>query len=333
MDAINSFHKAAAVRSAFDLDVFTTIADLNGRGAAGAAKATAGAIAGKVSASERGIRILCDHLTVDGLLEKQDGAYRLTPDSAVFCDRQSPAFLGGILRFMHSKELRAGFDDLTASVRRGGTGDQGFVEDDNPVWVDFARAMVPMMMMPAQAMAKILGAGKTGSKLKVLDIAAGHGIFGISIAKAIPQAEVVALDWPKVLDVARENAQAADVSARYSTIEGSAFDADLGTGYDLVLVTNFLHHFDPPTNERLLTRFKTALKPGGQIAILEFVPNADRVSPPTSAAFALIMLVHTQKGDAYTFDELAGMLRNVGFTAPARHDLLPSPETLIVATN
>ena len=83
--------------------------------------------------------------------------------------------------------------------------------------------------------------------MRVLDIAAGHGLFGIEIAKANPKAEIVALDWENVLTVAKENAAAAGVSDRYQTIVGSAFDVD--RNYDLGLLTNFLHHFDTPTCE------------------------------------------------------------------------------------
>src|SRR5207253_3604413 len=95
--------------------------------------------------------------------------------------------------------------------------------------------------------------------LKILDIAAGHGLYGLAFAKRNPKAEVTAVDWANVLEVAKENAQAAGVSDRYHTRAGSAFDVDYGNGYDLVLLTNFLHHFDPPTCEMLLRKVRSAL--------------------------------------------------------------------------
>ena len=120
----------------------------------------------------------------------------------------------------------------------------------------------------------------------MLDIAAGHGMYGITVAKNLPNVHVTALDWPAVLEVAKENATSAGIADRYSTRPGSAFDADLGEGYDYVFITNFLHHFDTPTNEMLLRRFCAALKPGGKTLTVEFVPNEDRVSPPMAAASA-----------------------------------------------
>ena len=207
------------------------------------------------------------------------------------------------------------FDDLTDAVRKGGTvmGEEGHWELENPIWVEFARSMAPMMMMPAEVISKLVGADK-GGKCRVLDIAAGHGLFGINIARHNPQAEIVALDWANVLEVAKENARKSGVESRYSTLPGSAFEVEFGAGYDLVLLTNFLHHFDPPTNEGLLRKVHAALAPGGRAVTLEFVPNDDRVTPPEAATFSMIMLGSTPHGDAYTFAEFERMFSNAGFT-------------------
>ena len=72
----------------------------------------------------------------------------------------------------------------------------------------------------------------------------------------------------------------------------------------MVLIPNFLHHFDVPTCTSFLKKVRAALKPGGRAAILEFMPNDDRVTPPTAAAFSMIMLVNTPSGDAYTYAEI-----------------------------
>jgi hypothetical protein len=134
-----------------------------------------------------------------------------------------------------------------------------------------------------------------------------------------------------VLKVAVENAAALGVSERYHTIPGSAFDVDLGGGYDLVLVPNFVHHFDPPTNVALLTKLRRAMTPGATLAMVEFVPNDDRVSPPFPASFSLQMLGATEGGDAYTFSDLDAMLAAAGFSDRRAQPLEPTPQTLITA--
>ena len=80
-----------------------------------------------------------------------------------------------------------------------------------------------------------------------------------------------------------------------------------------MLIPNFLHHFDVPTCTTFLKKVRSALKPDGRAAILEFIPNDDRVTPPTAAAFSMVMLVNTPSGDAYTFAEIAGMAKDAGF--------------------
>jgi ubiquinone/menaquinone biosynthesis C-methylase UbiE len=166
--------------------------------------------------------------------------------------------------------------------------------------------------------------------VRVLDIAAGHGLFGIEIAKLNPQAHIVGLDWTPVLEVAAGNARKAGVEERYEKLAGSAFDVDYGGPYDIVLLTNFLHHFDPSTCVRLLRKVHQALKPGGRAAALEFVPNEDRVSPPMAAGFSLVMLATTPSGDAYTFRELEAMYREAGFERVTSHPVPTGPHTVVM---
>jgi ubiquinone/menaquinone biosynthesis C-methylase UbiE len=320
-ESLRAYQQTAALLAAIELDIFTAI----GEGAT-----TPAEIAAKRAASERGIRILCDTLVTDGLLTKEAGRYTCAPDIAVFLDRRSPACMASVAEFLCNPEMVMGSLSLADCVRKGGTlmAGQGSVEPDNPFWVLFAKAMGPMMAMPAQMMAERLAG--TGP-VKVLDIAAGHGVFGIAIAQKNAQAEITALDWAAVLEVAKENAARAGVSERYRTLPGSAFEVDFGEGYDLVLITNFLHHFDPATNEGFLRKVHTALKPGGKAVTLEFCPNPDRVTPLSPARFAVTMLQSTAHGDAYTFGELEQMFRNAGFTASEQW-LLPTEQSVIVSS-
>ncbi len=314
-ETVNAFHQTAALKAAIQLEIFSAIGEGN---------QTAATIGRRCQASERGIRILCDSLVIIGFLKKDESSYSLTHDSAIFLDRRSPGYLGGAIQFLLAPAAMAGFQELAAAVRKGGTViDQDSTTPEHPMWVDFARGMAPLMKMPAELIAKLVQADE-GKKWKVLGLAVGHGLFEITLAKHNPNAEVWAVDWPNVLTVARENATAAGIAERYHTIPGSAFDVEYGTDYDLVLITNFLHHFDVPTCEKLLKKVHAALKPGGRAVILEFVPNEDRVSPPTPAHFSLTMLAGTPGGEAYTFAELQRMLRNTGYSAVENHPLPPT---------
>jgi SAM-dependent methyltransferase len=321
-DALLAFQRSAALRAGIELDVFRAVGEGPGDVAS---------LARQCSASERGIRILCDYLTIEGFLAKTDGCYHHTPASALFLDPKSPACVASMSRFIGDPQIQDMAQRLPEIVRSGRTalpGD-GSVEPDNPMWVEFARSMAPMMAPLSGPLATIALDGLAGP-VKVLDIAAGHGLFGIEIAKLNQQAHIVAVDWAKVLEVAQDNALKAGVADRYQSLPGSAFDVVYGGPYDIALLTNFLHHFDHETCVGILKKVFDALKPGGRVATLEFVPNADRISPPMAAAFSLTMLLSTPAGDAYTFKELEAMHHEAGFAHVTEHPVSRSSHTVVL---
>lgn len=322
-ETVNAFQNTAALKAAVELDFFTAIAE---------GSTTAAEIAARCQTAERGARILCDNLTILGFLTKEGDNYGLAPDAAAFLDRRSPMYLGGAVEFLLSPTLVEGFTRLTDAVRKGGTAlpEQGSVTPDNRVWVDFAQGMAPMMAMPAQLMADLVPTDRD-REVKLLDIAAGHGLFGIAFAQRNPRLHVYAVDWPAVLDVARGNADASAVGDRYHLLGGNAFEVDFGTGYDVVLLTNFLHHFDAETIDALLRRIHASLNEGGRVVTLEFVPNDDRITPAVPAHFSLVMLASTPSGDAYTFAEFDEMFRRAGFARSEFHPLPPTMEQVVIS--
>jgi 2-polyprenyl-3-methyl-5-hydroxy-6-metoxy-1,4-benzoquinol methylase len=307
-ETLNAYQQTAALKAAIELDVFTAIGD---------GTDTAALLANRCEGTERGLRILCDYLTILGFLSKTEQRYTLTLDSATFLDRRSPAYQGASSGFLALPETVAAFMHLSETIRTGrpplGAG-EGSVSHENPIWVDFARSMARLAVPVAEEIARALDADR-GRKWKVLDIAAGHGLFGITIAQHNPNAEIFSQDWPQVLDVAEENARMLGVASRFHRLAGSAFEVDFGTGYDVVLITNFLHHYDRSTNERLLRKIGKSIASGGTVVTMDLVPNPDRISPRRAASFAMMMLGMTLAGDAYTFSEYEQMFRNAGFSS------------------
>jgi 2-polyprenyl-3-methyl-5-hydroxy-6-metoxy-1,4-benzoquinol methylase len=322
--ALQAFQRSAALKAAVDVELFTAI----GEGAK-----TAAALAQRCKAAERGIRILADYLVIDNFLTKTGSEYGLTEESAAFLDRRSPMYLGSASEFLVSERSTGVLSTLTESVRNGGRRhEESTMTPDDPVWILFARGMMPMMFPMGQMLASIVKLPQD-RETKVLDIAASHGIYGIQVALANPRAKLVAVDWRIVLELTKENANKFGVADRFSSIAGSAFDVDFGGNFDLILIPNFLHHFDIPTCETFLKKCWANLRSGGQVAIVEFVPNEDRVSPPVAAGFSLTMLGNTERGDAYTESQYQSMLKNSGFNNVTLKPMAPMPETLVVATN
>jgi ubiquinone/menaquinone biosynthesis C-methylase UbiE len=321
-ETMNAYQRSAALKTAIELDLFTAIGETSG---------SLHELTEKTGCSERGLQALCDFLVILGFLTKyldeSGDRYGLTPDSAAFLHKKSPRYLGMAVNFMASPFLVDAFKDLTAVVRAGGPPSGHKINQELPVWLDFARGMGPIMFPVAEQTAKLL---EGDAEAKILDVSACHGLFGIAVARVNPNAKIVALDFPNVLAVAKENAERFGVADRYSLLPGDALVIPLGTGYDAVLIPNLLHHWDRQTIAAFLRKVYAALKPGGRVIVVEFAPNDDRVSPPIPASFVMNMLVNTPGGKAYTLNENLAMLEEAGFTSCDSFQLPPTFETAIV---
>src|SRR5215207_2694147 len=161
-ETINAFHRTAALKAAVDLGMFTAI---------GNTPASPQEVAARCQSPVRGIRILCDFLVILGFLTKEGSTYALTPDTALFLNQGSPAYMGGAVKFLLAPQLTEAFTDLASTVRSGRihTSEQGTTAPDHPVWLDFARGMGPMMMPCAQGAAELAPLDSTRDT-KVLDI-------------------------------------------------------------------------------------------------------------------------------------------------------------------
>lgn len=322
-DTMNAYQRTAALRAAIELDLFTLIAD-------GADTATD--IATRSGASARGIRILCDYLSVIGLLRKLESTYQLTNTSSVFLNRKSSACMASMVEFLNSPKLMAGFAKFTETVRRGTTQLEtgGVNEPECSDWVTFAENMTPLMTGACELVAEEC-ARVTGPRMRVLDVAAGHGLFGISVARRIGEAQITAQDWPNVLKIAQRNANSAGVGDRYRLLPGDIFKVDLDGEYDVILVANLLHHFDQSACIRLLEKLHHSMAEKGRLIILEFVPDEDRVTPPIPASFALMLLGVTPAGDVYSARQLHEFLSAARFNKPVLVPVPQSPQCLVIS--
>ena len=322
-ETLNAYQRTEALKAALELDVFSHLAER---------PLSSAELAKSLEASERGVRILSDYLCIIGFLEKENGRYQLTPSSALFLVKSSPTYLGMAEKFMASKTIVSSFSELSSTVRTGRTSlpEDGTVSPDNPVWVDFAEAMGAMMSFPARGMVAVCG-HEAETPLRVLDVAAGHGEFGFAFARKFPKSEVFALDWDAVLRFTKTKATQYGLEKQMRYIPGDAFQVELPKELDLILIPNFLHHFSKEDCIRFLKRIRSALKEGGEVMILEFIPNEDRISPAGSAAFALTMLATTRDGDAYTFEDYKRMLNEAGYPSAVFEKLEAGMEGLVRA--
>jgi ubiquinone/menaquinone biosynthesis C-methylase UbiE len=288
-------------------------------------------IAQRAAASPRAIRIILNALVgLQFLSRDPQNRYALTPESAAFLVSKKPGFQGGIFKHI-SSQLIPGWLHLNDIVRDGkphrevnqhGTGSAFFEK--------FVEDIFPMSYPAAQLLARTIGEdGKRA--MKVLDLAAGSGVWGIALAQPNPKTTVTAVDWKEVLEVTKRIAARFEVAKQFNYIAGDINTIDFGRGYDLATLGHILHSEGEARGKTLIRKTFDALAPGGTIAIAEFLVNDARTGPPMGLIFAVNMLVNTDEGDTFSFGEISRWLREAGFEDLRTLDA-PGPSPLILAT-
>jgi SAM-dependent methyltransferase len=287
-------------------------------------------LAAKTGASVRGAKAAMDVLVGINLAARDgEGRYVLTDESNTFLVSSKPSYLGGFFRHI-SKDLIPGWLSVSDSVRSGEPGQQVDGQKRGAEFFrDFVEGIFPTSYPAASALAKSLSFPPS-ARPKLLDVAAGSGVWGIAFAQTHPKAQVWAVDWDAVVPVTRRVAERHGVADRFEFIPGDILEASFGDGYDVATLGHILHSEGDERSRELLGRVFDALKPGGVIAIAEFLVNDDRTGPPIPLIFSVNMLVNTKTGRAFSFAEIAAWLRSTGFTEIRSLDT-PGPSPLILA--
>jgi len=292
---------------------------------------TASQLARGAKVSERGVVAICDALVGLKFLARTRDRYQLTPESAAFLVSTSPPYHGEFFRHI-SSQLIPNWLALSEAVRTGKSVEKANSEQRGAAFFSqFVESLFPLSYAAAKVLGAHMGIPKAKSPVSVLDLAAGSGVWGIALAEQSSQVRVSAVDWPLVLEVTEKVARRHGVADRLNPIPGDLLKVSLGRNHQVATLGHILHSEGRARSRKLLKKTFDALAPGGTIAIMEFLVNRDRTEPVVGLLFAVNMLVNTEQGDAYSFEEIGGWLREVGFKNPR---LLPVPAVspLILAT-
>jgi len=289
-------------------------------------------IAAATGASERGLRAILGALVGIELLTKSpDGKFSLTPESAAFLVSSKPSYFGGFIRHT-SSQLIPKWLELSEIVRTGKSNVHVNQESTGAAFFqEFVSDLFPLSYPVTQALATELKLDAATSPISVLDLAAGSGVWGIGLAQRSKQVRVTAVDWPGVIDITQKTATRFGLADRFTFVPGDLGTANFGTGHQVATLGHILHSEGEPRSRALLKKTFAALAPGGTIAVQEFLVNDERTGPPVGVLFGVNMLVAGDQSDVWSFNEIAGWLKESGFTNPRTLET-PGPSPLILAT-
>ena len=283
-------------------------------------------------ASERGLAAIMNVLVGLAFLNKDgQGVYSLTPESAAFLVSTKPEFQGGLIRHTseHLLPKWLQLNEIVATGKPAGAVNEQSTGTD--FFAQFVNDIFPMSYHVSQELAAHLNLSGAGGPVSVLDLDAGSGVWGIALAQSSKQVSVTAVDWPGVIPVTRNTVSRFGLADRFSFVEGDLHDADFGSDHNVATLGHILHSEGIERSKALLAKTFGALASGGTIAIAEFLVNAERTGPVNGLVFAVNMLVNTDCGDTFSFEEIGGWLREAGFV-DARTLNTHGPSPLILAT-
>jgi SAM-dependent methyltransferase len=300
-EVVNGFRLSRIILTAFELKIFDHLA--------GRSSSSAG-IASLINADPRATDRVMNVLASLGLLDKKHGLFSNSVFAGKFLVSSSPAFLGGL---GHTADLWRKWDTLTQVIRKGSAINlEDNFNDRGTNWIEaFIAAMHARGVAQGRELASLLDLSKTK---RSLDVGGGSGAFTFAFLEKNPAIQAIIFDLPNVVPVTQKYIDRADLKTSVATVAGDYMADDLGTGFDLVLMSAIIHINNPEENRQLIKKGSDALAPGGQLVIMDHLMNEDRTEPLQGAVFAINMLVSTRGGDTYTVDEISGWMHSAGLS-------------------
>jgi SAM-dependent methyltransferase len=296
--------KAWAVQAAVNLGVFTAIDRLGGG-------ATVESVAEGVKADRRGLDMLAAALAALGLVLRDGDALSLTGFSRRHLSEDGPGYFGHL--FSHMAQIAPDWLRLAECVRHGANAASlppAAAGGPDAGW--HRHFLLGMYNVAAIHAGNVAGSLDLSGAESLLDLGGGPGIYAALFCKENPGLRAVVFDRPESGPVAREITGRLGVSGRVTFEGGDFLSSGLPGGFDFVWLSQVLHGEGPGDAARLVERAFGAAKPGGRVAVQEFVLDDDRRGPLGAALFALNMLVQTPAGASYTYSEIEGMLKGAG---------------------
>lgn len=258
-------------------------------------------VARAIKADPRATEVLLDALTALRLAKKKDGCYRNAPLSATFLVSGTPHYQGDILR--HADNLWQSWSQLDTVVKTGKPASK--VAFDHTGFIMGMHNIAHLIAPDVVRAINMLGVEHA------LDLGGGPGSYALEMRRQ-GATKVTHFDLPDTTAIARTMVKQAGLDGIVFR-SGDVLKDELGEGYDLILLSQFIHAFSTEQTLAVFTKTCQALRPGGRIVVQEFPLNPSHTSPTQGALFSVNMLVNTPGGRCYPAQEIRSLLKQAGF--------------------
>ncbi len=271
---------------------------------------TANALAKDIGADVRATEILLDALAGMGLLIKQKDRYKNSSQSSRFLVSESPYYQGDIIK--HGETMWDRWSDLDKVMK---TGKPSQRSRDHDAFI------LGMHNISSHKAKNIISEVELEGVQSALDLGGGPGTYSIEMARR--GAHVTLFDLPETIEIAKKLLARSPKAAKKMTfLEGDFFVDDIGSGYDLIFISQIVHSLSEKENISLLRKCRKALSDKGRVVIHEFPIKDSKIAPVRSALFAVNMLVNSEGGRTWSPRDIKEWFKKAGFKAARKKDVV-----------
>jgi hypothetical protein len=314
--------EARIVQAAVELEIFEAIASH---------ALPAASVADSLDLEPRATELMLNALTALGLLRKRKDRFSLTDVSARYLKRGAPGYLGGMIRFEAS--LWHCWASLTDAIRSGRPVRPANMYQEIPnetaIFIDAMDTLVK-----ARGDAEIMaGAFDWDNARELLDVGSGPATYPIALCQRFSNLRATIFDLPATIALTECYVRDAGLSSRIRLISGDYRVDEIPGSYDVIFLSNIIHGESFEVNQRLMVNLSSLLQSGGSVIVKDHILDSTRANPPVGALFSLLMLLTTEAGRCYAFDEVKAWMSAADLMDIRQIDL-PAPlnSSLIIAS-
>ena len=314
--------EARIVQTAVEVNIFDAL---------GGEPKSAAAIAQALRLNDNATELLLNALTAINLLVKHADLFSLADVSRQYLLTSSPRYAGGMIRFDAS--LWPCWEKLPQALRTGAAVRAPNMYQEVPAETEiFINAMDSLVKARGDVEA-LVNAVEWDHVQTLLDIGSGPATYPIALCEKFPDLRATIFDLPATLKLTERYVGVAGMGGRIQLIAGDYRSDRIAGTYDVIFLSNIIHGEDFNKNQALIAKLARNLNPAGRIIIKDHILDDSRANPPVGAIFSLLMLLTTDHGRCYSFNEIKAWMTNAGLEQIRQRDLPPPlTSSLVIGT-